>query len=67
MNKEVTVGDYINYFIKNICCYCHYYNPIMGVCGGEVLPIEKAILRNLDGRGYCKDIKELAEHLKEQK
>lgn len=66
MDKEVTVGDYIGYFIKNVCCYCHYYNPLMGVCGGEVLPIEKAILRNLDGRGCCKDIKELAELLKEQ-
>lgn len=66
MDKEVTVGDYIGYFITNVCCYCHYYNPLMGVCGGEVLPIEKAILRILDGRGCCKDIKELAELLKEQ-
>lgn len=67
MNKEITVEDYINYFIKNVCCYCHYYKPIMGVCGGEILPIEKAILKNLNDRGCCDDIKKFAEQLKEQK
>ena len=38
----------------------------MGICGGEVLPIENAILRNLDDRGCCDDIKKIAEQLKSQ-
>lgn len=64
MNKETTVDDWINYFIKNVCKKCNYYNSNMGVCGGEILPIERAILKNLDGRGTCNDIKEIAELLK---
>lgn len=61
MNKETIVQDYIDYFIKSVCSKCNYYNNTMGVCGGEILPIERAILKNLDGRGTCSDIKEIAE------
>lgn len=37
------------------------------VCGGEILPIEKAIMKNLEGRGCCNDIKNIAELLKEKR
>lgn len=67
MNRETTLQDYIDYFIKSVCSKCNYYNKTMGVCGGEILPIERAILKNLEGRGTCSDIKELAEQLKEVK
>jgi len=66
MNKETTVGDWLNFITKNVCDKCNYFNKNMGVCGGEVLPIERAIMRNLEGRGCCKDIKNFAELLKEQ-
>lgn len=67
MNKETTLQDYINYLIKSVCSKCNYYNKAMGVCGGEILPIERAVFRNLDGRGTCSDIKEIAEILWEDK
>lgn len=63
MNKETTIQDYINYFRKTVCSKCNYYNESMGVCGGEILPIERAILRNLEGRGNCTDIKEIVEQM----
>lgn len=66
MNKETTLQDYIDYLIKSVCSKCNYYNKTMGVCGGEILPIEKAILKNLEGRGCCNDIKNIVEQLKEQ-
>lgn len=65
MNKETTIDDCIK-FVKNKVCYkCKYFNKTFGVCGGEILPIERAIMKNIDGRGNCKDIKEFAEQLKE--
>lgn len=66
MKEETTIEDYIDYFIKSVCSKCNYYNNTMGVCGGEILPIERAILRNLEGRGICREVKEFAELLKEQ-
>ena len=51
---------------KQVCRKCKFYNETFGVCGGEILPIERAIMRNLEGRGNCKDIKEFAEQLKEE-
>lgn len=66
MEKETTLQDYIDYFTQSVCSKCNFYNKTMSVCGGEILPVEIAILRNLEGRGTCDDIKEIAEQLKEQ-
>ena len=66
MNKETTIDDWIKFVKKEVCDKCNYLNKSFGVCGGEVLPIERAIMRNLEGRGNCKDIKEFVEQLKEQ-
>ena len=66
MNKETTIDDWIKFVKKQVCRNCKFYNETFGVCGGEILPIERAIMRNLEGRGNCKDIKEFAEQLKEQ-
>lgn len=67
MKKETTVGDWISFITKNVCLKCNYHNKDMGVCGGEILPTERAIMRNLNGRGCCNNIKEFMELLKEQK
>ena len=64
MSKENTVGSLVEFFKKKCCDKCKFYNKSFGVCGGEVLPVERAIIRNLEGRGTCKDIKEFAEQLK---
>ena len=64
MNKETTIDDWVNFFKREVCNKCNYFNKTFGVCGGEILPIERAIMRNLEGKGNCKDIKELAEQLK---
>ena len=66
MNKETTIDDWIKFVKKQVCRNCKFYNKTFGVCGGEILPIERAIMRNLEGRGNCKDIKEFATQLKEQ-
>ena len=65
MSKETTLRDCINYFSESVCSKCKYYNKAYGVCNGEILPIERAILRNLGGFGNCKDIKDFAKQLKE--
>ena len=67
MNKETTMDDWIKFVKKEVCDKCNYLNKSFGVCGGEILPIERAIMRNLEGRGNCKDIKEFAEQLNKQK
>lgn len=66
MNKETTIDDCIKFVKKEVCYKCKYFNNTFGVCGGEILPIERAIMKNIDGRGTCKDIKEFAEQLKEK-
>ena len=66
MNKETIIDDWIKFVKKQVCRNCKLYNKTFGVCGGEILPIERAIMRNLEGRGNCKDIKEFVEQLKEQ-
>ena len=66
MNKETTIDDWIKFVKKQVCRNCKFYNETFGVCGGEILPIERAIMRNLKGRGNCKEIKEFVEQLKEQ-
>lgn len=47
------------YELLNKCCKnCEYYKDVYGICGGEVLPIERAIANNMKGRGLCGKIKE---------
>ena len=41
-----------------------FFNKDFDVCSGEMLPMERAIMRNLDGRGTCRDIKDFAKQLK---
>lgn len=55
----MTVAD----VIINVCTNCKFFNSAMEVCGGEILPIEKAILRNAEGRGCCSEVKD---YIKEQ-
>ena len=43
--------------IKAVCEKCQYYNKSFGVCTGEVLPVERAILNNAEGRGLCDNVK----------
>lgn len=43
--------------IKSVCNNCIYYNKCFGICEGEVLPVEKAILKNAEGRGLCDNVK----------
>lgn len=62
MNEVTTLQDYIiNYCRKTVCSKCNYYKELFGVCSREILPIERSILRNLDGRGNCTDIKKIVE------
>ena len=66
MNKETKMNDLVNFFKFEVCSTCKFYNKDYDVCGGEMLPMERAIMRNLDGRGTCRDIKEFVKELKEQ-
>lgn len=43
--------------IKSVCEKCKFYNKSFGVCSGEVLPVEKAILKNAEGKGLCDKVK----------
>jgi hypothetical protein len=43
--------------IKSVCEKCEYYEKSFGVCTGEVLPVERAILNNAEGRGLCDNVK----------
>ena len=65
MNKETTINDWVNFLKKEVCSTCKFYNDNFGICGGELLPIERAIIKNLEGRGNCRDIKDFAKQLKE--
>lgn len=64
MNKETTINDWVKLLKFEVCSTCKFFNKDFDVCGGEMLPMERAIIRNLDGRGNCRDIKEFAEILK---
>ena len=66
MNKGITINNWVNLIKFEVCSTCKFYNKDFDVCGGEMLPMERAIMRNLEGRGTCRDIKEFAERLKEQ-
>ena len=58
------MNDLVNFFKFEVCSTCKFYNKDFDVCGGELLPIERAIIRNLEGRGNCRDIKYFAKQLK---
>ena len=66
MNKETTINDWVKLLKFEVCSTCKFYNKDFDVCGGEMLPMERAIMKNLEGRGNCRDIKEFAERFKEQ-
>ena len=64
MNKETIINDWVKLFNFEVCSTCKFYNDNFGICGGELLPIERAIIKNLEGRGNCRDIKDFAKQLK---
>lgn len=43
--------------IENVCKKCKFYNRLLELCRGEVLPVQRAIERNAEGRGTCDDVK----------
>ena len=43
--------------IKSVCEKCKFYDKSFGVCRGEVLPVERAVLNNAEGRGLCDNVK----------
>lgn len=47
----------INDIEEKVCKDCKFYNKILGICRGELLPVQRAILRNAAGRGTCDDVK----------
>ncbi len=67
MNKGTTINNWVNLIKFEVCSTCKFFNKDFDVCNGEMLPMERAIMRNLEGRGNCKDIKEFVVQLKEQK
>ena len=64
MNKGTTINNWVNLIKFEVCSTCKFFNKDFDVCSGEMLPMERAIMRNLDGRGACRDIKDFAEILK---
>ena len=64
MNKGITINNWVNLIKFEVCSTCKFYNKDFDICSGEMLPMERAIMRNLEGRGTCRDIKEFAEILK---
>ena len=64
MNKETTINYGIKFLKFEVCSTCKFYNKDFDVCSGEMLPIERAIIKNLEGRGVCRDIKDFAKQLK---
>lgn len=51
--------------VDNVCSKCNFYNEDLGICYGEILPIQRAIQNNLKGRGLCKDIKDYVTKINE--
>ena len=64
MNKETTIDNWVKFLKFEVCSTCKFYNTDYDICGGEVLPMKRAIMRNLEGRGACRDIKDFAKQLK---
>ena len=48
----------VEYIIEKVCKECKFYNKHLGICKGELLPVEEAILINAAGRGLCDDFKD---------
>ena len=55
--------DIVKNVIKDVCRKCMFYKKDFDVCGGEILPVNKAIIRNIEGRGLCQKVKD---YVKEQ-
>lgn len=53
--------------IENVCKKCKFYNERLGVCRGELLPVEEAVIRNATGRGSCDDIKNFLKEDKDER
>ena len=64
MNKGITINNLVNLIKFEVCSTCKFFNKDFDVCSGEMLPMERAIMRNLDGRGTCRDIKDFTNQLK---
>lgn len=43
---------------SDVCKKCGCYDKLAEVCRREVLPIDRAILTNAEGRGSCDEVKE---------
>lgn len=55
----------IDFFVESACKNCNYYLSETEICAGELLPIDRAIMRSIQGRGLCKKIKDIDEKLRE--
>ena len=64
MNKGITINNWVNLIKFEVCSTWKFYNKDVDICGGEMLPMERAIIKNLEGRGNCRDIKDFAKQLK---
>jgi hypothetical protein len=52
--------------MKKVCKKCKFYNERLGVCRGELLPVEEAVIRNAAGQGTCDDIKNFIKEGKDE-
>ena len=50
--------DEVIEIVKKVCENCKFYNKIMGVCEGELLPVELAVIKNIEDRGLCDNVKD---------
>ena len=44
--------------IEKVCEKCKFYNKRLGVCKGELSPVELAVIKNAQGGGLCDDVKD---------
>ena len=47
MNKGTTINNWVNLIKFEVCSTCKFFNKDFDVCGGEMLPIERAIIKIL--------------------
>ena len=52
--------------IENVYKKCKFYNKSLRVCKGELLPAQRAIERNAEGRGLCDDVKDFIKESKNE-
>ena len=57
MHPSPEIAMTIETVIKSVCEKCKFYDESFGVCSGEILPVERAILNNAEGRGLCDIVK----------